>query len=137
MITLEVIGCIVLFISLVVSAEYKTSKQTLITIGLICSLVTIIIGFAETKPQGLSLVNWIFTMIAAIAGGITILYPVSIKPKYAYRPVFRPNPTPVIQTVKTEDDSVKKLKELKDLFDQGIISEEEYLEARKKYINKL
>lgn len=138
MITLEIIGCIVLFISLIVSAEYRTSKQALITIGLICLLVTIIICFAEGNPQGLNLVNWIFIMIAAVAGAIAILCPVSsIKPKYTYRPVYRPNPTPAVQTVKTEENSVKKLKELKDLFDQGIISEEEYLEARKKYINKL
>ena len=139
MVTLEIIGCIVFFISLLVSELfYRTSKQALITIGLICLLITIIICLAETNPQGISLVNWIFIMIAAVAGGITILCPVSsIKPKYTYRPVYRPNPTPAVQTVKTEENSVKKLKELKDLFDQGIISEEEYLEARKKYINKL
>lgn len=35
------------------------------------------------------------------------------------------------------DYAVKKLKDLKDLFNQGIISEEEYNEAKKKYVKDL
>ena len=49
-----------------------------------------------------------------------------------------PAPVPVESMIKTNnEDPIESLKKLKNLFDEGIITEEEYKEVRKKYVEKL
>ena len=147
-IVLTAIAILVLLVATFYNSN-TTTKKILGGLGIICLLVIYIIAFCNGGTAMATVIN-IFLFICLLLSGVFIFLPDNSIPARRTHTAYtsttssystvHPAPQPSSQPKETKDkdeDPIKKLKELKELLDSNIITQEEYEEKRKKYLDKI
>ncbi|MCQ2802410.1 MAG: SHOCT domain-containing protein [Bacilli bacterium] len=125
------------------------AKKNLFTASIVATIACFIICLTEDHTEFLTY-YYIFIAIAGVVGIITYYLPeyasatttkgnISSIPASNYNPdnqVSKPDPI-IVETKPQVNDASEQLIKLKNLYDNGVISKEEYEEKRKKYIDLL
>lgn len=152
--TVGVVKLVLLFIAILLFIvgffllkSYTTEDKAcgVFAAGTGCLLVCCVLAFTtmDRNTDGFTITSTIFLLIGCLLGITEFLnsYGYSGRrlntPNYhhssSYNPHSYSNPT----VNRGEKDSVDELRKLKELYDEGIITSEEYNEKRKKYVDKL
>lgn len=124
-------------------------KKNLFTASIVATIACFIVCLTEDHTEFLTY-YYIFIAIAGVVGIITYYLPEygtttttkgnnSSIPASNYNPdnqVSKPDPI-IVETKPQVNDASEQLIKLKNLYDNGVISKEEYEEKRKKYIDLL
>lgn len=141
---LGIISLIIGLASLCISADnYELATRIVGGLGALTSAIGSVLLLSESGKTSeitallvfLMLVGFVATINCALISeqGFYKKKFKAYKPQTSYsNPSYNPQPKP-----EEKVNPVEKLKELKDLLDSGIISQEEYEEKRKKYLDKL
>ena len=108
-------------------------------VALVAIFICCILSFASmsSSTEGLTIVANVLLTISVVVG--IALYVVSfIKEESPHKVTYKTGEI-VYPLPKSSDsnDPVEQLRKLKELFDDGVITEEEYEEKRKKYVDRL
>ena len=147
-IVLTVITVIALFVATIFPSKI-TLKKVCGGLGLISLIVVYIILFCTAEAMSVAIIVNIILFICVLASGVCLFLPGYLAPtRRRYFTSYTPTSTtqtssqPATQQAPQQkdnqsDDPIKKLKELKELLDSNIITQEEYEEKRKKYLDKI
>ena len=155
------LAVLIIGISLFVDFDsHKTAKKIICGLGMIVSVVAEILSVISGESNnGFTITIVVFTFISMF---VTFVYcvtdentlgysnsqssvsKVTSNSEYRYTQQQRPMPTKYESSVGSKEtykpnnvNPMEELRKLKSLFDDGIITKEEYEEKRKKYIDKL
>ena len=158
-IVLTVLAIIALFVAVVYNNN-STVKKVVGAIGVLCMIAVYIVVFCNLgdNPYPLTVVINVILFIGVILTGVFLFIPGYMRPRRRYySSSYRSNTQTSSSSQQTSasgsqtssssqqttsqttssEDPVKKLKELKELLDSNIITQEEYEEKRKKYLDKI
>ena len=107
-------------------------------VALVAIFICCILSFASmnSSTEGLTIVANVLLTISVVVG--IALYVISfIKEEAPHKATYKTGEIVYPLPSKDNNDPVEQLKKLKELFDSGVITAEEYEEKRKKYVDKL
>lgn len=148
----SVLAMLCTFIATCIHFEsHKTAKNIFTIFGYLSMFILVILLLINSDAGGLTLAIYIMLMLSLIVGSIFSLLPETfeIRPYHSYSSHSYSNPTYSSSTYsssssstssnksQTSVEAAKQLRQLRELLNDGIISEEEYNEKRKKYIDLL
>ena len=116
----------------------KANVFTIIAMGalFVCCIISFISMDSSTN-DALTIVTTIFLTLSIIVAAIAFLLSF-VNEDTSSKPVYRPGNVVYPRPKEVEsDDTAEQLRKLKKLFDDGVITAEEYEEKRKKYVDKL
>lgn len=136
------IAIILILVSLALqkSLMYEDKANILMVLACLCLLVCCIISFTamDKSTDGAVVTSTIFLTLGVMVGGYLFINSYGDD---GYRPQtvssYHETKKYSGQSTTKSDDPAEQLKKLKELYDSGVITNEEYTEKRKKYIDKL
>lgn len=121
----------------------KAGIVFIIAVG--CLLFCCIISFAamDRFTDGLTITSTVFLLLALLSAGFEFINSygysgyVSTTPKTVHHTTYNPYSYNQPSSKSGNEDAAEELRKLKQLYDDGLITSEEYNEKRKKYVDKL
>jgi len=140
------IALVLIIVGLFLNGSYMSDDKAGIVfiIACVCLIICTIITFANMNSDtaGLTIASAIFLLFGLLLAGFEYINSYGSSSGYAYKKTvthdsYDSSSYSSPSTNNNVDDPSEQLRKLKKLFDDGIITAEEYEEKRKKYIDKL